>query len=229
MKALRSPGFIRFAAGVMSAYLRFAHRTTRWTWDGVEKAEQVWARPGGAILCLWHYNVPLSAVCWPPGRGQEMRVLISQSADGEFIAQTMQRLGFGSIRGSTAKNKDQTKTKGGAAAFRALLRWIKDGGAVAITPDGPRGPAQVMGDGPVLLAGLTGAPIILCGLATKPGFRLKTWDRTAFPVPFGRGVIAWDGPVHVPKGSDAAALETARAALEQRLRAVTARAEALAA
>jgi hypothetical protein len=224
MKALRKAPLIRLGAWLMGGYLGFALRTTRWTSDEGHRAEEVWGSPGGAILCLWHSNVPISAVSWPHDRGQEMRILISQSADGEFIAQTMARLGFGSIRGSTAKNP--SKSKGGATAFRALLRWIKDGGAVAITPDGPRGPNRIMGEGPLLLARLTGAPILLCGLACKPGFRLKTWDRTAFPVPLGRGVIAWDGPVSIPRDADDTALEAARADLERRLTAVTLRAEA---
>lgn len=227
MRPLRNPWFIRLAAWLVAGYLRFALGTLRWTWDGRERVETVWAQPGGAVLCLWHYNIPLSAACWPPGPRQEVRVLISQSADGEFIAQTMKRLGFGSIRGSSAKAKGRDKDKGGAAAFRELLRWVKGGGAAAITPDGPRGPAQVMGEGPVLLAGMSGAPVILCALACKPGFRLGTWDRTFFPLPFGRGVVAWDGPVRIDKRSDAEGLEAARAELERRLNAVTARAEAL--
>lgn len=229
MRPLRSPVVVRSLAFLFAAYLRFVFRTLRWTREGQETAESVWkprGTPGtGAILCFWHARIPLSPVSWPQSETrQDMRALISRSADGEFIAQSMERIGFPSIRGSSAKKTNLAKNKYGEDAFRDMIRWVKDGGGVAITPDGPRGPAQHMERGTPALARVTGAPVLFVGLACRPCFRLGSWDRTVLPLPFGRAAMVWDGPAYAGKGDDPDALAEAWAA---RLTAVTERAEAL--
>jgi lysophospholipid acyltransferase (LPLAT)-like uncharacterized protein len=108
-----------------------------------------------------------------------------------------------------------------------VLRWLAGGGGVAITPDGPRGPAEQMAEGAVLLARRSGAPVLLLGLACRPALRLRSWDRTVLPLPFGRAAMVWDGPFVAPADADRAALQSLRRTLEQRLSAATARAEAM--
>ena len=225
MRPLRHPAVQRLLSRILAAYLRLALATTRWTWEGRERAERVWDGGGGVIVCFWHARIGLSPACWPLHRAQSPRALISLSADGGFVAQAMARLGFPAIRGSAAKPSDPAKAKGGAAAFREVLRWIRAGNGIAVTPDGPRGPAERMTDGPPLLARLSGAPVLLVGLAARPCLRLKSWDRAVLPLPFARGAIAWDGPLAPPRsGDDLAATGADWAA---RLTAATARAEAL--
>jgi lysophospholipid acyltransferase (LPLAT)-like uncharacterized protein len=46
-----------------------------------------------------------------------------------------------------------------------MVKWVKDGGAMAITPDGPRGPVEVMQKGAIALARVTGAPVLFVGVA----------------------------------------------------------------
>jgi lysophospholipid acyltransferase (LPLAT)-like uncharacterized protein len=153
-----------------------------------------------------------------------MRALISRSADGEFIALTMQQIGFPAIRGSSKKGSDPGKNKHGEQAFRDMIKWVKAGNGIAITPDGPRGPAEVMQSGTPTLARVTGAPVLFVGLASKPCIRIGSWDRTLIPLPFSRGVMVWDGPAYAGREDDLEALNVEWAA---RLSAVTRRAEAL--
>ncbi|OJU11920.1 MAG: hypothetical protein BGN86_13775 [Caulobacterales bacterium 68-7] len=213
-------------ATVFALYMRFVFATLRWTREGEAAAEEVWAGEGGAILCLWHARIPLSPNAWPNDgvKKQPMRALISLSADGEFIAQAMEKLGFPAIRGSSKKASDPGKNKGGEVAFREMIVWVKNGGAVAITPDGPRGPANVMQPGTVGVARMTGVPALMCGIASKPCIRLGTWDQTVIPLPFGRAAMVWDGPLRANRDDDPEALVADWTA---RLSAVTARAEAL--
>ncbi len=151
--------------------------------------------------------------------------MISLSADGAFVARAMEALGFPAIRGGAGK----ASAKGGASAFRETLRWLRSGGGVAITPDGPRGPIGAMTDGPPLLAKASGAPVLLVGLACRPCARMNSWDRHAVPLPFGRGAIVWAGPFHAPRDADAAAVERLREGWRAALADATDRAEALAA
>jgi lysophospholipid acyltransferase (LPLAT)-like uncharacterized protein len=221
---LRSEAGIGAVAGLASAYLRFAYATTRWRHVDKEKAQALFdGQP--VILCFWHCLVPMAPVVWPQEHKPKLRVLVSQSVDGEIITRTIAGIGLKAIRGSSQKRTDPAKTKGGMAAFREMARWAKDGGSIAITPDGPRGPAQVMADGAPVLARFTGLPVIMVGLASRPCMRANTWDRTVFPVPFSKGVIVWDGPFLAAEEGDNARLAEVWG---ERLTAVLERAESLA-
>jgi lysophospholipid acyltransferase (LPLAT)-like uncharacterized protein len=214
---------------VFSGYIALTYKTLRWTREGQAIADRVQtealASGGGAILALWHSRVPVGPATWPQGRDKpEIRVLVSQSRDGEFIARVIARLGLPSIRGSSLKKTDTHKNKGGEQAFRDMVKWVKDGGAMAITPDGPRGPVEVMQKGAIALARVSGAPVLFVGVAVNPCIRLKTWDRTIIPLPFAKAAIVWDGPVHAGRDDDPEALVQAWSA---RLSAVSRRAEAI--
>lgn len=224
MRPLRSPLIQSALAWLLAGWLRLCLSTIRWRHENLAGAERVWASDGGAIVCFWHSRIALAPACWPLDRAQPPRALISLSADGEFIARAVGRLGFPAIRGSSSKKSAPDKAKGGAAAFRDVLRWIRGGGGVAITPDGPRGPAETMAEGAVMLARASGAPVLLVGLACRPALRLGGWDNGLLPLPFGRGAIVWDGPI---AWSDQDAPEAVRADWAARLSAATARAEAL--
>ena len=196
---------------LLSAYLDVALRTTRWRFENRDGADACVAAPEGIVACFWHGRIPLGPACRQVLRKKPRKVIISLSPDGEFIARAMERLSFPAIRGSTGRNAtvaggEGTGGKGGAAAMREALRFIRDGGVVAITPDGPRGPAQVMAAGAVTLARASGAPVFLFGLAARPAFRLKSWDRTLFPLPFGRGAVVFVGPLRAPRDADEEAL-----------------------
>jgi lysophospholipid acyltransferase (LPLAT)-like uncharacterized protein len=201
-RLLRSAWLQSVLAACLAAYLQVTLKTIRWRQEGLAQAEAIWDAGGPVIVCFWHSRIAMSPACWPPERAQEPRALISLSADGEFIAKAMARVGFPAIRGSAAKRGDQTRAKGGAAAFRDVLRWLKAGNGVAITPDGPRGPAEQMTDGPPMLAKVSRAPVLLVGLASRPCVRLGTWDAAVLPLPFARGAIVWRGPLSVGAGED---------------------------
>ena len=231
-RLMRSRGAQGLLGFLTAAYLRLALATIRWRPVGREKVEAVWAAGGGVIVCFWHSRIGLSPAAWPmalvrAGRAQEPRALISLSPDGGFIAAAMARLGFPAIRGSSTKAWDKAKPKGGASAFREVLRWLKGGGGVAITPDGPRGPAERMAEGAPLLAKLSGAPVLLVGLACRPAIRLRSWDRAMLPRPFARGALVWAGPFAAPADADAETLEALRQTWEAELSRATAEAEAL--
>jgi lysophospholipid acyltransferase (LPLAT)-like uncharacterized protein len=228
MKRLfRSPQVQAALAFLFAGYLKFALSTIRWRQENREVAEQVWDAKGGVLVCFWHSRISLSPACWPLDRAQAPRALISLSPDGQFIAGAVAKLGFPAIRGSSAKKTDPAKAKGGASAFRDVLRWVSKGGGGAITPDGPRGPAEAMAEGTPLLAKASGAPVLFVGLATGPCLRLNSWDDAMIPLPFTRGAIVWDKAEAVARDADEAALAALNADWSSRLSAATRRAEAM--
>ena len=187
-------------AFLLAGYLRVTLASMRWRSVDRALAEAVWDGSGPVIVCFWHGRISLSPACWPLKRAQTPRALISLSADGEFVARAMTWLGFPAIRGSSANRDKPERAKGGGQAMRDMLRWLQGHHGVAITPDGPRGPAEQMGEGPVSLARLSGAPVLVVGLAARPCLRFKSWDKMVLPLPFARGAIVWAGPYQVARG-----------------------------
>ncbi len=222
MRPLRNPAVQGVLAWTLAQWMRFCFATIRWTHENQGLAEGVWARGGGVLAVFWHSRIGLSPACWPLDRATPAKALISLSADGEFIAKAVARQGFPAVRGSSANKDKADRAKGGSQALRDGLKQVKVG-ALAITPDGPRGPARVMAEGLPVLAKLSGAPALLIGISCNPAIRLKSWDRAVLPLPFGRGAIVWD-LAEFPEGGDVAEVAADWTA---RLTAVEARADAI--
>lgn len=223
MRPLRNPVIQATLAWILAAWLRFCFATIRWTHENEAVAEAVWDRGGGVLCVFWHSRLALAPHCWPQGRAQPAKGLISLSPDGQFIARAVARLGIPAIRGSSANKDKADRAKGGSQALRDGLRQLKSGGALGVTPDGPRGPARKMAEGVPVMAKASGAPALLIGLSCNPAIQLGSWDRGLVPLPFGKGAIVWDS-VHYPQGADVADVAAAWA---ERLTAVEARADAL--
>ena len=224
---IRSPRVQGALAVLLSAYLDFALKTTRWSFENRAPADQAVHSPKGLIGCFWHGRIPLGPACREVLAHKPRKVIMSLSPDGEFIVKTMERMSFPAIRGSSARRDESANAKGGAGAMMESLRFLRSGGCVAITPDGPRGPAEQMAAGAVTLAKVSGAPVFLFGLHCKPGFQLDSWDRTLFPLPFGRGAVVFEGPLYAPRDAGDAAAEALRLDWQARLTAANARAAAL--
>ena len=222
MRPLRNPAIQNALAWTLAQWMRFCIATTRWTHENQHLAEEVW-RDGGGVLCaFWHSRISLAPACWPLDRAQPAKVLISLSADGEFIAKAVSRQGFPAVRGSSTNKDKAEKAKGGTQALRDGLKQLKVG-ALALTPDGPRGPARQMAEGLPLMARISGAPVLFIGMSCSPAIRLNSWDRALLPLPFGKGAVVWDKAWY-PEGAD---LAEVTADWTARLTAVEARADAL--
>ncbi len=223
MRPLRNPVIQSILSSVLATWMRFCFATIRWTHENRAVAEQVWADGGGVLCAFWHSRIGLSPACWPLDRAQPAKALISLSPDGQFIAKAVALQGFPAVRGSSANKDKADRAKGGTQALRDGLKQLKIG-ALAITPDGPRGPVRQMAEGLPLLAKLSGAPVLFIGMSCSPNIRLNSWDRALLPLPFGKGAIVWD-IARYPEGAELAAVA---ADWTDRLTAVEARADAIA-
>jgi hypothetical protein len=106
-----------------------------------------------------------------------------------------------------------------------MVRAVRNGSCIAITPDGPDGPAMTASVGIIQMARIAGAPIFPITYATSRRFILKSWDRFHLPLPFGHGIFLIGEPIEVPRNVDETQAEALRALLEARLRAMTAEAD----
>ena len=224
---IRSPAVQWLLSMLVVGYIEIVHATMRWRLVNTEGADAAVAGPDGVIGAFWHGRIALSLICRRVLKQKPTRAMISMSRDGEFIARAMDMMGVPSIRGSAIKASDKAKAKGGSTAFRQSLSFLEGGGCVALTPDGPRGPNQVMQDGVVTLARMSGAPVFLFGMAASGGVSLDSWDKTLLPMPFTRGCVVFDGPLHVPPEADEAQSEAIRLDWQNRINVAQTRAEAI--
>lgn len=160
-----------------------------------------------AIYAFWHAHMLLPAYV---GRNRNVKVLISQHRDGEYIAQIVQRLGYGVARGST--------TRGGAKALLRMIKQIKEESiSLAITPDGPKGPRFVAQSGAILLGQKTQYPIIPVMIYLEKYWELPSWDRFCIPKPFSKARIFYGNPILVPPKMEKYEMEEYRVKLENEL------------
>ena len=198
-------------------YMRLVYATGHWTSIGFEQMNTLIAQGKPIIACFWHGRMLMWPSFW--SRRMRMSMLVSDHQDGRLIARTIAHFGVETVTGSTSR--------GGAAALRNLVQALADGSCIAVTPDGPRGPRMRAASGMAMIAKLSGVPVFPVSYSTSRAFTLSSWDRFLFALPFGRGVFVCGEPVHVPRDTDAAALEAARHQIEARLNQLTHEADRL--
>ncbi|HJQ52529.1 MAG TPA: lysophospholipid acyltransferase family protein [Gemmatimonadaceae bacterium] len=174
-------------------------RTWRVTVRNAEALEKARRTGKGFVFSLWHGH--LLPLLWHH-RGEGVVVLISEHRDGELVARAATALGFGLIRGST--------TRGAGRALIAMVRALEAGKEIAITPDGPRGPARKFAPGALVAAQRSDRVILPVGVSADRAWRLGSWDRFMIPKPFARVTIAYGEPEKV------LAADSRRATLEGR-------------
>jgi hypothetical protein len=218
-RILSAPQVQSFIGRLLGLYMLLVGVTTRWTYINRAAVERIWKAGGPVVICFWHGRIVLSHVGWAIGKGaQPVKVLISHSREGAIAANATLTVGAGVIRGSAARNGRQ---KGGMEAMREMLRHMGKGGAVAMAPDGPRGPRMRAQMGPVQLAKHMNAPIVCFAWATRGHKVFKSWDRFILPSAFGEGFYAWADPIHIDPQADEIAMEAARRRLEDELTRIT--------
>jgi lysophospholipid acyltransferase (LPLAT)-like uncharacterized protein len=208
------------ASALITRYIRFVGATTKFEMFGREAVEALIAENKGVICAYWHQRMMLGPIL---RRQTDRRVfqLASHHRDAAIMADAAAPLGIEFIRGSSADPKKKFKDKGGPGAVAQMIAVLKEGQLVAVTPDGPRGPARKASAGVVRLAQLSGAPILPGAYAASRVLTLDTWDKFLVTAPFGRAVFMAGPPIRVAQDAGPDEIETARASLEFELNAVT--------
>jgi lysophospholipid acyltransferase (LPLAT)-like uncharacterized protein len=158
------------------------------------------------IESFWHScMIPATYIC----RNLGVRVMSSNSYDGEYMGRIIHKFGFVAVKGSSTRN-----------AVRALLglrRALEEGWTVAFTLDGPRGPRRKVKPGPVALARSSGVPLSMFHAAVDRAWVLNTWDRLMIPVPFARVLVRFGKLIPVPHAAGEDDLERYAAELQASL------------
>lgn len=210
-------------------YVRLVRWTGRFEVRRADVPARFWARGDSFICTNWHGQNLVLPAFWHNWR--EIRVLTSKHGDGEVIARLVGHFGAGAVRGSGAPKGEEArakhKGKGGAAALRAMIRTLGEDISIGMTADVPPGPARRAGEGIIVLARLSGRPIVPMAGTTRAAIRLNNWSKITINLPFSKGAVVWGDPIYVPRDADAEAMEAARQQVEDQLNKLTQEAERL--
>ena len=197
---------------VVSRLGRAAVRLLAATWRirvvGGEHLDALRAARRPFVFVLWHSRIlPLLFL----HRAENIVLLISRHRDGEYLADLAHSWGYRSVRGSSQR--------GGEVGLLGVVRALQGGAVVAITPDGPRGPAEEVKPGVVAAAQLAEVPILCIGARASAAWRLGSWDGFVIPKPFARIDVAYAAPITV--GAGKAGVRAGVASLQRSLQEVT--------
>ena len=203
---------LRWAEPIAAAIGPYLVRALAATWRirvrGGEHLQSLREARRPFVFVLWHSRIlPLLYL----HRNEEIVLLISRHRDGQHLANLAERWGYRSVRGSTKR--------GGEVGLLGVVRALQGGAEVAITPDGPRGPAEQVQPGAVAAAQHSGAALLPLGARPSSAWWLGSWDRMCIPKPFARLDIVYGPPIEVAPGKEG--LRGAMDAVGRALQAVT--------
>ncbi|RWL49299.1 MULTISPECIES: lysophospholipid acyltransferase family protein [unclassified Mesorhizobium] len=207
---LAQSSFVKnFIASLFAWFLRLIRLTSPLVEGSTKVAGGAYAHLEPGIIALWHGQHLLTPAYYPKGR--PLVAMVSRSADAELQALMIEKFGIEAVRGSGGRNSSKHLDKGGAKALIALRKSLIAGKNVAMIADIPNGKPRDAGLGIVLLARLSGRPILPSAIATSRRKVLeKSWDKTTINLPFGRSAVIVGPPVFVPADADDAEMERKR-------------------
>ncbi len=186
-------------------FIRLIGPTLRVSTSHEENSQETFCqRP--LIGAFWHAGIIVATYVF---RDCGIRVMSSNSYDGEYMGRIIKKFGFVAVKGSSSRN-----------AVRALLglrRALEDGWTVAFSIDGPRGPRYEVKPGPVALGRSSGVPMSAFHIAVERAWVLNTWDRLIIPKPFSRVLIRFNTLIPIPADASDEDLERYTADLQDSL------------
>jgi len=171
---------------------------------GKQRIDRLYKEKARIIYAIWHGRILLPIYI---RKGEGITAMVSLHEDGEMIAQTLYRLGYHTVRGSS--------TRGGKNAFHEMVEVLKNGGTAAIMPDGPKGPRHKFKSGAIYLALQADAYIVPVTFSCKKKIEFKSWDRFNLITPFSKAIYIYGIPMKVPTDLTPAGIEDFKNKIEK--------------
>lgn len=202
--------FRRLQGWGLSGYAMLVRRTVRYQVEGQEHLVRAHGAGGPVVVPAWHgMTMMVTGYLWAQGDPSRYIVLVPDDPRGEVLSVWVRRWGGTSVAISMKANSMVA-----ARRLLSLIRQMKQGKGLYVSPDGPYGPTHEPKKGVVFIARKAGALIVPAGAYTATGFRIPRWDRYVVPFPFSRITLVLGEPMKVSPSTD---LEVARVELQERL------------
>ena len=188
-KILRTKLAYSIICWIGAKYIKFVSFTNSWSFINKKYVENLWKKNEAFILCFWHGRLLMMPLSW--NKEKKINVLISTHSDGQLLSKTVKHFNIETITGSSSK--------GGSEAIRNIIKSLKSGISIGMTPDGPRGPRMKVNSAIIKIASLTGHKIVPLSYSVKKKFFLNSWDKFLVALPFGKGCFVWGKPIKIKK------------------------------
>ena len=197
-QGLRTRAKLALIVTVGGALLRVLARTWRVRHVNAEPHRELVNAGRPVVFVFWHGEMlPLMF----QHVGQRIALLVSEHRDGEIIARIGGSFGYDTVRGSTSR--------GAGRALLGVIRALESGSNVAVTPDGPRGPACTFAPGALVAAQRAAVPVVPASAHASRAWRMRSWDRFLIPKPFANITVVYGDPTFVEASSSRGAVEEA--------------------
>ena len=187
-KKLLKKKFVQNILGFFTfLYIRAVNLTSSIQFENESIPKQFWNNDKPFILAFWHSQLMMIGFAWE--KKQNVNILASSHSDGRF----------GAIVGKYFNlNNIQTSEKNKSVSLRSIFKLLNDNNYIGITPDGPRGPKEIVSEGIIKIAKTSKVPIIPIGFWSSKNFKLKSWDSFLITLPFSKCSFVWNKPLEIP-------------------------------
>ena len=180
--------FVQYILGFFTfLYIRAVNLTSSIQFENESIPKQFWNNDKPFILAFWHSQLMMIGFSWK--KNKNVNILASGHSDGRF----------GAIVGKYFNlNNIQTSEKNKSVSLRSIFKLLNDNNYIGITPDGPRGPKEIVSEGIIKIAKTSKVPIIPIGFWSSKNFKLKSWDSFLITLPFSKCSFVWNKPLEIP-------------------------------
>jgi len=187
-------------------YLHFVYFTSRVRFVNFDVFANLLQSRSPLILAIWHNRLLLSPFFAHKAKKElpqaKFIALVSRHGDGRFIGKISEKMGAKAIYGST-KNGRKASRGIDFASMRELIKNLRDGYCLGITPDGPRGPAMQINGNLLHIAQISSAKILSVSVSSNKSFEVNSWDKMKIPLPFGKiCFFVHDSAIEVPSNAN---------------------------
>lgn len=143
-------------------------------------------------------------------------VLNSKHSDGQLASKVMKLFNFEEIFGSTINQRklEQAQDSGATKSIIIMLKKIKNGTSIHLSPDGPRGPIRKINSEVTAIAKKTNIPIFPVVIEYSFKKKLKSWDEFQIPLPFGKILCVYQEPIYPNEYNN---IDTVKQVLENKM------------
>jgi len=187
-KKLLKKKFVQNILGFFTfLYIHAVNFTSSIQFENESIPKQFWNNDKPFILAFWHSQLMMIGFSWK--KNKNVNILASGHSDGRF----------GAIVGKYFNlNNIQTSKKNKSIYLRSIFKLLNDNNYIGITPDGPRGPKEIVSEGIIKIAKSSKVPIIPIGFWSSKNFKLKSWDSFLITLPFSKCSFVWNKPLEIP-------------------------------
>jgi hypothetical protein len=204
-KLIKTAGAQWFFGFLIAVYSSLVWWTSKVKIQNSHIPQKYWDKNKPVVIALGHGRLALMPFLFP--RKLKVSALISDHPDGRLVKNAAWFFNIRTVVGSS--------TRGGVKALREILRRVKKGETIFITPDGPKGPYMTCSKGTIEIARMGGIPIIPASISAQKGKNMRSWDKFLFPKPFNTLIIRFDDPIEIPEGADKVLRERIRTEVER--------------